>query len=1082
MASQILKFIFQTDIAQFKSSLGQGKRSLEELGDEAEKAGKKGKTAAQDIGDSFQRTGASLTQAGMTAAKAITLPLVAIGTAAFTAANAVDNAMDIIRAKTGATGKTLEGLGEDFRKVFGRVPQTAAEVGTAIGDLNTRLGLTGKPLQDMATQILNLARITNTDLNEAIRGVTRVFGDWSIKTEHQSDAADRLFKVTQLTGIALSRLTDITVQYGAPLRQMGFSFAEATALVGKFEKEGVNTELVLASLRIALITFAKAGEAPTQALQRMISEIKKAGSASAANKLAVEVFGARAGPDMAAAIREGRFEIQQLIKDLDRSRDTINQAAKDTESFSEKWGKLRNAVTLALEPLGKSLLDVFDRILLPKMTSGSETVKQLTTQFTQLTPETQTVILGMTGLAAALPLVAIALGTVISSVGKLIPLLVAMATPVGALVIGITALAAAYAVLTLKQNLEKAAADQTQQSMLEQTAKAHNLVQALKSHQVILEKVSGETLPQWIVRAEAAIKTQELMKSGQTALATATRETGNATQATTQHLATLNVTLEKLAQDKLPATSDSFKLGTRDMSQFTLLLPTTSKQLQFVIKDMSELKAKFDGFGQDLPLTTRKIQDFKDVLPKPDDANMKGWERHIALTKELSNEVSLTFDRLASRIADAIVDWKGFGAAFLETGKSFVKAMLEIFIKELFSPLKEWMGKVAKGFADWLKGIFTGAKTSFSDFLKGIFTGGAGGGGGAGGAGGAFGAFVAGGTAGALLLKKVFGGGAAGAVSGGAAGGIAGLALLGAKLGAAGGIGAGAGALGVLAGLFTNPITAPIAIALLLAGPLKALFSKSPSEKFVSEAARDLGGVKIPESVFKDFLGQLGVSEKASLGIRKDLAVSPKFLTEIAFPLALQQGKIESFLSALSRVQTNLGPGGATIFTDFRTAFEEGFEGQNFDRLNQLFKDLFSNSRALVAVLPDLSRLFADVGTAAGLVPSPGAGTEPLPPDTEGRFPMGAPGTDFWQRIQREIEAARGFQGGGIVPGPVGRPQLAVVHGGETISPAGARPVNVTLNVHGNIFTESDLREFLARAWTDMAKRGGFSQFGVGRP
>jgi len=35
----------------------------------------------------------------------------------------------------------------DFDAVFGTIPAGAGEVGTAIADLNTRLGLTGKPLQ-----------------------------------------------------------------------------------------------------------------------------------------------------------------------------------------------------------------------------------------------------------------------------------------------------------------------------------------------------------------------------------------------------------------------------------------------------------------------------------------------------------------------------------------------------------------------------------------------------------------------------------------------------------------------------------------------------------------------------------------------------------------------------------------------------------------------------------------------------------------------------------------------------------------------------------------------------------------------
>jgi hypothetical protein len=43
----------------------------------------------------------------------------------------------------------------------------------------------------------------------------------------------------------------------------------------------------------------------------------------------------------------------------------------------------------------------------------------------------------------------------------------------------------------------------------------------------------------------------------------------------------------------------------------------------------------------------------------------------------------------------------------------------------------------------------------------------------------------------------------------------------------------------------------------------------------------------------------------------------------------------------------------------------------------------------------------------------------------------------------------QGYASGGIVPGPVGVPTLAIVHGGETITPAGRGPGSVTINING---------------------------------
>ncbi|MGD0352558.1 MAG: hypothetical protein ABSB38_03580 [Dehalococcoidia bacterium] len=47
---------------------------------------------------------------------------------------------------------------------------------------------------------------------------------------------------------------------------------------------------------------------------------------------------------------------------------------------------------------------------------------------------------------------------------------------------------------------------------------------------------------------------------------------------------------------------------------------------------------------------------------------------------------------------------------------------------------------------------------------------------------------------------------------------------------------------------------------------------------------------------------------------------------------------------------------------------------------------------------------------------------------------------------QNYLAHLQGYQSGGIVPGSIGEPQLAMVHGGEVISPAGGSGVNITVS------------------------------------
>lgn len=276
---------------------------------------------------------------------------VGAGKALYDIGGAFDDMADTIRVGTGATGKELEKLNTSAQSISTKVPASFDDIGIAVADVNTRLGLTGKPLEAISAQFLELSRITGTDLKTNIASVSRVFGDWGVATKDQAGAMDFLFKVSQNTGIGVDELSKQVVTFGAPLRQLGFDFETSAAMLGKWEKEGVNANAVLAGMKIGLGKFSKAGQDPVKAMSAVTAAIKGAGSAGKANQIAIETFGQRAGPDMAAAIREGRFDLDELMGTLKGSKETIMGAGADTMDFAEKWQMFKNKVLVGIEPL-----------------------------------------------------------------------------------------------------------------------------------------------------------------------------------------------------------------------------------------------------------------------------------------------------------------------------------------------------------------------------------------------------------------------------------------------------------------------------------------------------------------------------------------------------------------------------------------------------------------------------------------------------------------------------------------------------------------------------------------------------------
>ena len=394
---------------EFSATLNNATKGLENTAKQMQRTGK-----------AVQNTGRQISNVGNTLMKGVTLPIVGAGAALTKLAMNFDDAYDKIRVGTGATGEALKNLEKDFAAVYKSVPASMDDVSTAIADLNTRLGISGEPLQQLSTQIINLSKITGTDLATVIQSSTRMFQDAGIKQEEYAEALDYTFKVSQQTGISVDRLQQLMVQFGAPLRQLGFDWQTSAAMLGKFEKEGVNTELVVGSLRIALSKMAKEKiKDPSQALSKAIKMIKEAGSAGRANAIALEIFGARAGADMAAAIREGRLDLDELLTTLKNSPETINKAAEETYDFQEKFTMLKNQIALGLQPVAMKLFDTINN-LVPTFQRFVDVIVKLGDKFASLPPAQQDTILKLVALAAATGPVLKVFGSVVGSVGGVV--------------------------------------------------------------------------------------------------------------------------------------------------------------------------------------------------------------------------------------------------------------------------------------------------------------------------------------------------------------------------------------------------------------------------------------------------------------------------------------------------------------------------------------------------------------------------------------------------------------------------------------------------------------------------------------
>lgn len=361
--------------------------------------------------------GRNLQGAGRALTGAVTTPILGAAFAAGYAGQQVQQAEAGIRAGTGLTGNALQGVEESFRRVAPQVSQPLREVGQAVTELERRTGLTGAALEKLAVSELNLQRITQSG-KEIFKDSAQLFTAWNVPLAEQIPILDEVNRAHQLTGISATTLMEAVTRTAPTFRAMGKSVEDSIATFSAFNKAGIVPERLITALNAGLGRLAKAGVPDAaKAMGDMLQRIQNLKDPTQALNEAVRLLGVRGGTQLADALRSGRLNLDQLEHSIKHGSDTIVKAAKDTETFSVVWGQMRNALEIALAPLGKVVLQ-FALLAAQALRPAVEWLGRLLEAFGKLPAGMQATILGVLAFAAALGPALIGLGRIVDGFTK----------------------------------------------------------------------------------------------------------------------------------------------------------------------------------------------------------------------------------------------------------------------------------------------------------------------------------------------------------------------------------------------------------------------------------------------------------------------------------------------------------------------------------------------------------------------------------------------------------------------------------------------------------------------------------------
>lgn len=408
-SEKLYKKMLESETGQnkLKAALDETNEALKEQGDVSIDTAKK----LQKI----EEAGEKVSNVGKKMSVGVTAPIVAAGAAGLAAFSEVDEALDTIITKTGATGDVADSLATSFENVGSNTHLELQTVGEAIGEVNTQFGFMDKKLEDSTNYILQFAEINGTDVSQSAIYARQAIEAYDLSYDDLNKVLDVTTKTSQNTGQAVDSLFDSAIKGAPQIKQLGLSFGEGVTLMGQFEQAGIDGNAALSSLSKATVTYAKDGKSLSEGLGELQDKIMNASSETDAINAAAEVFGTKGGPRMADAIRRGTLNLEDLAKIADESQGSVGETFEATLDPIDKSNQAMNNAKLALADVGESV----QISLLPFFEMAIDALKSFKGWWDSLDQGTKNWIITLAGIAAVIGPALVVIGTLMSSVTKI---------------------------------------------------------------------------------------------------------------------------------------------------------------------------------------------------------------------------------------------------------------------------------------------------------------------------------------------------------------------------------------------------------------------------------------------------------------------------------------------------------------------------------------------------------------------------------------------------------------------------------------------------------------------------------------
>lgn len=401
--------VLTREIADTEQQLKGLQKEYKDFGSVAKQEAQAAAAEIKKVGEKISEVGDKVSGVGNAMTVGITGPVTAVAAASAKAWSEVDAAMDTVIKKTGATGEAAEALGQSVTNIATRIPTDFGTAAEAVGEVNTRFGLTGDALEELSIKFIQFAELNGTNVSNSVDLVQSALAAFNLSAEDAGPLLDTLNKASQDTGTSVDVLAGLLTANAATLKEMGYSASDSAVLLANLSKEGVDVSAVVTGLKKAYVESAAEGIEMADMLADLTARLQNSETNAEATAEAIGLFGAKAGPALVSALEDGRLSFDALgtsMTDFAGNVETTFDATLDpVDNMVMTMNQLKATGADLVETAGPMLTECFAQV--------ADVVGALSEAWGSLDEDQQQTIIKCA-------LVAAAAGPVVSVTGKLI--------------------------------------------------------------------------------------------------------------------------------------------------------------------------------------------------------------------------------------------------------------------------------------------------------------------------------------------------------------------------------------------------------------------------------------------------------------------------------------------------------------------------------------------------------------------------------------------------------------------------------------------------------------------------------------